>query len=221
VTLNSGGIDRFLTLAINFNYDNRNLYEYTTYGTFIKVDYTKYGLFSNYFDFNKVRADLREYILVNPLNIYEFTICSRALSAISFGGNIPSYLKEFIGKSDYLRGWKNFIAEGENKLCLFNELRLPIIKPGYINGRKIPFIKDISYLNRFSYKYGLFWTFFYDIGGVWNKNDNFFKTSFLQSFGTGINIIMPFTFVTRIELAYRIDNNKLIPQINVNLSNSF
>jgi outer membrane protein assembly factor BamA len=221
VTLNSGGIDRFLSLVLNFSYDNRNIYEYTTYGSFIKVDYIKYGLFSDYFDFNKVRGDFREYILVNPLDLYEFSICSRVLSAVSFGGNIPSYMKEFIGKSDYLRGWKDFVAEGENKLCLFNELRLPVIKPGYVDGKKIPLIKDISYLSRFSYKYGFFWTFFYDIGGVWNKNDNFFKTSFLQSFGTGMNIIMPFTFVTRIELAYRMDNNKLIPQINVNLSNSF
>ncbi len=220
-TLNPGGIDKFLSLIFEFSYDNRNLYEYTTYGSYLKVDYIRYGVFSEYFDFNKIRSDLRTYLLINPFNLYEFTLGTRLFSTFSFGNKMPSYLKEIIGSYDYLRGWKNFIAEGDNKLMMINELRFPVIKPAYVPGKNIPVIKGISYLNRFSYKYGLYWTLFHDIGGVWNKNDNLFKTRFYQSIGTGLNIIMPFSFVSRIELAYRFFDNKLIPQININLNNSF
>ena len=220
-TLNDDGIDRFASLMFNINYDNRNLYEYTTYGSFVNLSYTKNGLFSDYFNVNKIRLDLRKYFLISPFKSFDFTYAFRVLSVVSFGGIIPSYLKEIIGSYDYLRGWKNFIAEGDNKIYIVNELRIPIIKPGYIPGKKIPIIKGISLLNRFSYKYGMYLTFFSDIGSVWNKNDNFFKTNFLNGLGTGINLILPFSFVGRFELAYRVVKDKLIPQFNLNLYSSF
>ena len=59
------------------------------------------------------------------------------------------------------------------------------------------------------------------MGGVWNKSDVLSKVKFLNGFGTGINMILPFSFVGRIELAYRNQNSKFIPQILLNLNSSF
>ena len=221
MTLNDEGIDRFVSFIFDINYDNRNLYEYTTYGTYLKVNYSRFGIFSNYFNVNKLQMDFRKYILLNPFKKFEFTYAFRVLSALTFGGNIPSYQKETIGSYDYLRGWKNFIMQGDNKIYIVNELRIPIIKPDYLSGKSIPIIKGISLLNRFSYKYGLYLTFFSDMGSVWNKNDDFYKINFLNSIGSGINLILPFSFVSRFELAYRIVESKLIPQFNLNLYSSF
>ena len=220
-TLNPDGIDKYLSLIYEFNYDTRNLYEYTTNGSLYNVIYNRFGFSSDYFDFNKIKMDLRRYILIKTNSFFELTYAFRVLSVTSFGRDMPSYLKEIIGANDYVRGWKDYFAEGDNKLCLFNEIRIPIIEPYYISGKNIPIVRGISILNRFSYKFGLFGTFFYDLGGVWNKNNNFFKTQFLNGFGTGINLILPFSLVSRFELAYRITNGKLIPKFNINLNSSF
>jgi outer membrane protein assembly factor BamA len=220
-TFSEDGIDQYPNLNFVLGYDTRDIVEYTTYGSLYKVIYMKYGFFNNNINFNKFKVDFRKYIPIKITNDYTFTIATRFLNSIAFGGRIPSYLHEFFGYNEIIRGWKTILFEGENQMGIFNEIRIPLLIPGYVKGEDHPFIKNISFLKNFNYKYGIFLTLFFDMGGVWNKNDNFFKTRFRNGFGTGLNFIMPFGFVGRLDLAFRKDDEKFISQLNIALNASF
>ncbi len=76
-------------------------------------------------------------------------------------------------------------------------------------------------LKKLNYKFGLYTTLFFDVGGVWNKKDNFFDTEFKNGFGVGLNFILPFGFVGRTDFAFRKEQKRFIPQIIVDLDASF
>jgi outer membrane protein insertion porin family len=220
-TFSEDGIDQYPALCLSLNYDTRDLIEYATYGSLYKVAYTKYGFFRNNINFNKFRLDTRRYIPIKIVDDYSITFATRFLSSIAFGGRIPSYLHEFFGYNEVIRGWKTILLEGENQMGFFNEIRIPILKPFYVKGTDLPLIKSISFLKNFNYRYGLYFTLFFDMGGVWNRNENFFKTRFRNGFGTGLNFIMPFGFIGRLDLAFRKEGKKFTPQLNVALNASF
>ena len=220
-TFSEDGTDQYPTLSFVLGYDTRDLVEYTTYGSLHRVIYMKYGFFNNNINFNKFKVDFRRYIPIKITDEYSITFATRLKSSIAFGGRIPSYLHEFFGYSEIIRGWNEILMEGENKIGVFSEFRIPLLKPRYVQGKDHPFVKNISFLKNFNYKYGIYLTLFFDMGGVWDKKDNFFKTRYRNGFGTGLNLIMPFGFVGRLDLAFRKENDELIPQLNIALNASF
>ena len=220
-TFSEDGIDQYPALYLSLNYNTRDIIEYATYGSLYKATYIKYGFFGNNINFNKFRLDIRRYIPIKLVDDYSIAFAIRFLSSLAFGGRIPSYLHEFFGYNEVIRGWKTILFEGENQMGFFNEIRIPIFKPFYVKGSDLLLIKNISFLKNFNYRFGLYLTLFFDIGGVWNRDDNFFKTRFRNGFGTGLNFIMPFGFIGRLDLAFRKEGVKFTPQLNVALNASF
>ena len=96
-----------------------------------------------------------------------------------------------------------------------------MINPFYFEGKSIPVVQNISMLKKMNYKFGLFATMFFDVGGVWNKNDNFFKTQFINGFGAGLNFILPFGFIGRTDFAFRKEEKRFIPQVIFDLDAAF
>lgn len=219
-TVSPDGRDDFMTFSLFGIYENRNSIEYTLKGSLYSLGYTKFG-FGNTFDFNRVNFDVREFIPINISKKYFATFATRAIGTISFGGTIPYYLDVYYGYDKIIRGYKKIVDEGENQFGLFNEFRIPIVNPFYFDGKTVPVVNKISMLKNLSYRFGLFATVFFDIGGVWYKNDNFFKTKFINGFGSGLNYILPFGMVGRTDFAFRVEGKKFYPQIIFALNASF
>lgn len=219
-TVSTDGKDNFLTFSASGKFDTRNSTEYSLSGSYYSLQYEKFG-FGKLFDFNRINFDTRKFIPIKLSDKYAITFASRTVGTLSFGGTIPSYLYEFFGYDKLIRGYKKIVYEGENQLGLFNEFRIPVVDPFYIKGKSIPIAKKISMLKNISYKFGLYATIFFDMGGVWNKNDNFFNTRFRNGFGAGLNFILPFGFVGRTDFAFRKEEKRFIPQVVFDLDASF
>lgn len=219
-TLSLTGQDNFLTFSAGGRFDTRNSLEYTMSGSLYTLEYIKFG-FGQAFDFNKINIDARRFIPIKLSDKYSVTFASRFNTTIAFGGTIPIYLDEFFGFDRIIRGYKNILLEGENQAGSYNELRIPIVNPFYVKGESMPIAKGISLLQKLNYKFGLYATLFFDVGGVWNKNDNLFNTRFYNGFGAGLNFIFPFGLVGRTDFAFRKEYKKYIPQVIIDLSASF
>ncbi|MFZ1320114.1 MAG: POTRA domain-containing protein [Ignavibacteria bacterium] len=219
-TISTDGIDRFMTFGIFGRYDARDSYEYTLDGSYYSLEYEKVG-FGKTIDFNRVNFEAKNFLPIE-MNVGKYiTFANRTFGSISFGGTIPSYQKEYFGYNNIIRGYKKLVFEGENKLGIFNEFRIPVINPDFIKGRDLPLVKSISALKNLNYKFGLYATIFYDVGGIWYKDDNFFDTQFYSGYGVGLNFILPFGFVGRTDFCLRQQNNELYTTVLFDLDASF
>ncbi len=220
-TVSTTGKDRFLTLSFNVNFDKRDNVFYTTYGTFLNAKYIRYNSFNNEIGFNKIAFDLRKFVPLKLSKDYKITFSTRGLYSLPFGGTVPVYLNEVLGYSNLIRGWNGKVLNGENILCSFNEIRIPIIRPFFVNGKDHIIIKNLPVFKDISYKYGLYLAPFYDIGAVWNNSDEFVKTRFRSGYGIGLGMIFPFNVVGRIDFALRSQNNKFYSQFIFDLNSFF
>jgi len=211
----------FGTLSLNTFFDKRNNVFYPTEGSYFKIDLIKYGVFNKYIDFNKFKFDLRYYLPFRLSKNYDISLASKLIGGISFGGNVPAYLEETFGYSEIIRGWDNFVFQGEHLLGFYNEIRIPIVKPFYVKGTDHILLKRISFARGFSYQYGLYGTLFLDIGGVMNRTEKLSNVIFRKGFGAGLNIILPFNIVARTDLAFRSYEGVLKPRVVFGLSAFF
>lgn len=220
-TLSPNGTDDYPTASFNADLDSRDLFSYPSNGAFGSLELIKFGFANDYINFNRSKVDFRKYIPIIPFDGYTIIFATRVLNVISWGGNIPPYLKEQFGYGETIRGWGEKVFEGDNLLGGFAEFRFPIIKPAYIEGKDLPLIKKISFLKGISYKYGLYITTFFDIGGVWDKDENFFDTQFRRGFGMGLNVILPFDFVGRMDVSLSKKTSEFSFDLDFGLSAAF
>jgi outer membrane protein assembly factor BamA len=204
-TLSPDGVDKYMLLGLGTKYDGRNSREYTTEGYYVNANYEHFGLLSKIVNFGRLNLETREYIPVDITPDYSVTFASRFYTSVAVGSLIPYYNHKFLGYgSDFVRGWSGLGYEGDNDITLYNEIRIPLIQPNYIKGEQIPIVKMLPYLKTFSYKYGLYFTMFYDFGGIWNKDDKFRNIQFLNGTGVGLNAILPFGLIGTVEWGFRL-----------------
>lgn len=220
-TLTPDGQDTYLSVRASSNLDSRDLFSYPSNGALGNIQLIKYG-FGNHINFNRFSLEARKYVPIIPFDDYTIIFASKVVNSISWGGNVPPYLKEQFGYGETIRGWGATVFEGDNKLGFSAEFRFPIIKPNYLKGTDIPIVKKISMLSKLSYKYGLYFTTFYDVGGVWDKNENFYNTQFRSGYGVGLNAILPFNLVGRMDLCFsKRETGKYYVELDFGLSASF
>ncbi|MCE1165434.1 MAG: hypothetical protein LWX07_08550 [Bacteroidetes bacterium] len=221
-TINTDGIDRYFTVAADLTYDTRDYAKFATYGSYYNLQVSRIGLFSSSFDLNKFRTDLRRYIPLKLSNDYALVLVARYSSVITFGGgSLPVYLSESFGYADLIRGWDNYVFEGEDKMMGSLEMRIPILKPFYVKGKDHFILRKIPVMKQLSYRYGLYATVFIDAGGVWGRSERLFNTQFRNGYGIGLNFLLPFDFVYRTDFAVRHENNRYKGQIIFSLDSSF
>jgi hemolysin activation/secretion protein len=102
----------------------------------------------------------------------------------------------FFGYGDRIRGRFRTIIEGDDILGAKTEIRIPIISPAYIRLEEIPIeqFRDI--------RYALYFTVFGDAGTVWYRNQPVMLNNFLSGYGAGLNLLLSYSFVGRIEYAF-------------------
>ncbi|MCX6160522.1 MAG: hypothetical protein NTV87_04180 [Ignavibacteriae bacterium] len=207
-TISTDGNDKYPNLSAEFIYDTRDIRKFSMSGSLFNVSYTRIGLFSTVYDLNKFRLDMRKFYPIGLSKDYSITLGGRLIYGSTFGGGeIPSYYRETFGYGDIIRGWDNYVFEGENKLGYSVELRIPLVKPFYVKGIDHPLVSKIGLLKKFSYRYGLYLTAFFDSGGVWGIAQNVFDTRFYNGFGLGLNFLLPFNVVGRIDTGMRREMN--------------
>lgn len=204
-TISPDGVDKYLLVGFGLNYDTRDSREYALSGYAVHFNYEHFGLLDdNPVNFGRITLEQRGYLPLEVTDGYSITLASRVYTSVAIGPEIPIYNHKFLGYGDeYVRGWAWYGFEGENALTWYNEIRIPILQPNSIKGENIPIVKSLPYLKKFSYKYGLYLTAFYDAGGVWNGNEHLSDVPFMHGAGLGINAILPFGMVGKLEYAYR------------------
>lgn len=188
-TLNKSGIDYFPILGLGYRYDTRDLNDFTMSGTFFNYQLKKFGFFQKNINYSKNYFDLRKYIPI----IKQITFAFRNYLVLSHGKKIPSYNLNHLGYSEKIRGHFSKIFEGENIINTSAELRVLIIEPKYINIDFIP-IPEFN-----TWKFGIATVLFADAGKVWNTKDKFRWANLIKGYGFGVNFILPYHLVFRIE----------------------
>jgi outer membrane protein assembly factor BamA len=221
-TLSIDGHDQYPSLTFDFSYDSRDYNKFPLKGFYNNIQYTRIGFFNELYDLNKVRFDIRNYLPLNIVKNYSIIIAGRFNTALTFGGGeIPSYLREQLGYDNLIRGWNNFVFQGEDKLFASAELRIPIIQPFFVKGQNHVIVNKLPIVKEFSYRYGLYTTVFYDLGGVWGRKENITDTEFKSGYGLGLNFLLPFNFVARTDFGLRKENSKYKGQLIISLDASF
>jgi len=190
-TISTSGKDKFPIMGISYLYDTRDLFEYPSYGTLVKVSAVKYGLFYHGVDIIRYSGDFRRYI---PLNS-PFVFTGRMFTDIVAAGPTPSYNRTYFGYSERIRGHFKAVKEGENIFGVSAELHYPLLSPVYINLTLLP--SEFSIL-----KFGIFAAIFADAGTVWFRRNALALGNFSKGYGFGIHFLLPYSFVLRTDYAW-------------------
>jgi outer membrane protein assembly factor BamA len=219
-SLTDDGNDKYSTITFDFNYDKRNDVNYSLQGTYFDVFYSKYGVF-NRLDFNRVSIDFRKYIPIKIANEYFVTFAFRVYNLSTFGSSVPDYLRAYLGYDNYIRGFNEYLFKGDNIFLLKSEFRIPIIKPFLVSGKEHPIIKSLPVFKEFTYKYGLYGTVFYDVGGINSNSASYFNIPFKNGYGIGLNAVLPFNFIGRMDFVFRQGIPKFIERFSFDLNAAF
>jgi len=204
-TLSPDGVDRYLYLGAGAMFDSRDLIEYATKGDYLKTTYGRYGFLDEEINFGRFTFENQSFIPVHLNKNYYFTIASKLFTSLAVGAVIPFYNHEYLGYSeDYVRGWKKQAFEGENVFTIYNEVRIPILKPRYIKGKDMIIAKDLPIIKDLALRHGLYFTLIYDIGTVWYKDERITNKRFLSGAGIGLDFIAPFGYIFRTNWVFRL-----------------
>ena len=146
-TLSPDGIDQYAAIGPGISFDSRDIIEYATKGDYFRITYLRFGLFDKEINFGRFAIENQSFIPIPIKKNYYLTAASRLYTSIAMGSVIPYYNHEYLGYSeDYVRGWKGRAYEGENIFTVYNELRIPILKPRYIKAKQLMILIVSSYL---------------------------------------------------------------------------
>lgn len=203
-TISENGKDFVPSFGFDFTYDSRDYNKFALNGSYYNLNLFRYGIFDKSVDINKFRIDIRKYLPVKIHKDYSVIFAARFNSVLSFGGGVlPVYLQESMGYDNLIRGWDNYVFLGEDKLFNSIEVRIPLIKPFYIKGKDHFIINKLPIAKNFSYRYGAYLSLFFDMGGVWSRKEAIKNVEFKNGFGAGLNFLLPFDFIGRVDLGFK------------------
>ncbi len=220
-TVSEDGIDRYITLGAGVSWDSRDINEYATKGLMFRTLYERYGFLDEEVNFGRFILENQSFIPVPITKNYYITIASKLYTSLAMGAVIPVYSHEYLGYSeDYVRGWKGKAYEGDDIFTVYNEIRIPVIKPRYVRGKDMMFVRDIPIVKNLDIRHGLYFTLIYDIGTVWYKDEKISSKRFYSGAGIGVNVIAPFGYVLRADWVFRL-GKPTVGEINFSLSAKF
>jgi len=181
-----------LGLELSLRYDTRDLYSYPSTGWLTITQFYKYGLLTNYNDYENIVLDLRRYFHIGPI------ILAGRFYQNSLFGEIPIYRANFIGFSERIRGYFYDVWEGKHVQIGSIETRFNIIPISYFS-LDLPAI-PAQYLQNL--QIGLSAALFIDTGIVWVTPDQYTKENFRTGFGFGFHIHLPYVEIFRVDIGF-------------------
>jgi len=186
-------IDRIFSMSLLYEYDNRNLKQFSNDGFYGIIDIAHKGFGLNNISYNILSLDLRKY------NILFDDLAGkwRGLFRSTFGSSIPFYALSLLGDQEYIRGHRFNKREGNNYILTSFELNYPIVKEWNIS-LDLPLLPK----NLTSARIGLYINSFFDTGTTFN-NDESPKINNLDSgWGLGLTLlVLPYNAI-RFEYAF-------------------
>jgi len=192
-TVSTDGIDRYFYVTLNYQYDSRDLAEYPMLGTFVAFYVTKSGLGTSVVDFTRYGTDLRKYVPISPV----FTLAGRCAGSVVSGGVVPTYARTYFGYGERIRGYFNDVYEGEDLATASLELRFTLLRPRVFQLTGTPIPDEFAV-----WRFGVSLALFADAGATWFRGEKLLPESFLSGYGGGINFLLPYGIIARIEYAF-------------------
>ncbi|MFA7229433.1 MAG: POTRA domain-containing protein [Melioribacteraceae bacterium] len=193
ITASGGRIDRMPSLGISYQYDSRDLKQYSKNGlyAFLNINHKGFGI--NKAAYNNLEFDFREYrSIIDPLS-GKWRVALRT----SFGNIIPFYDYSYLGYYEKIRGHFNEIREGKSYFLSSFELSFPIVRDWNFS-LKLPLLPE----SLTSTRIGIYLTGFIDSGDAFGDNKSFSINNFYSGYGFGITILfLPFNAI-RFEYAF-------------------
>ncbi|MBI5475296.1 MAG: BamA/TamA family outer membrane protein [Ignavibacteriales bacterium] len=190
-TISTNGEDDFPFLGLSYTYDTRDLVEYPSKGSFVRLATTKYGIPGNKIDVVRYATDIRQFV---PLDS-KFVFSARLFTNNVAAGPTPSYNRVFFGYTERIRGHFKEIIEGENLFGFSSELHYKFFEPVFIRMDFLP--QQFSVL-----KFGINAALFADAGTVWFRNEQFALDRFIKGYGFGLHFLLPYSIVLRTDYAW-------------------
>lgn len=186
----------FLTISLLYKYDFRDYIHYPLEGFFFDCEISKhgFGIFNNSgFSMVNLKSSYRRYWKLDNRLFFAGGITSR----LRLDGNNSYYFGRGLGfGNDYVRGYENYVIDGDHYILAKSNLKYNIIQPGIF---KIAFLRSEKF-NTIPYRFYL--NIFADAGYISDNllhNHNPMANRLLFGYGAGID------FVTYYDRAYRIE----------------
>jgi len=189
-TISTDGKDKFPFLGFSYTYDTRDLAEYTSSGSLIRLAITKYGFPANKIDIIRYATDIRHFYPIDS----KFVLAGRLFTNNAAAGPTPSYNRVYFGYTERIRGHFKEVKEGENLLGFSTEIHYKLVEPVYMRLKFLP--REFSIL-----RFGVVAAAFADGGTVWFRSHVFALDQFARGYGFGIHFLLPYSIVLRTDYA--------------------
>lgn len=190
-TLSPDGQDQFPSAGVSYTVDTRDLREYASNGTYVMVHASKHGYAETSVDYIRCGFNAKRY---QPL-LTGMSLALRAHGSFTAGGAVPPYRFLYFGYDEKIRGRFRAVAEGEHLVGGNMELRVPLLRPIYIES-PYPIIPEFSV-----WRFGITAALFVDAGKTWYRSEQFSERSWISGAGGGIHFLLPYSIVARAEYA--------------------
>ncbi|MCW8850008.1 MAG: hypothetical protein OQJ81_08550 [Melioribacteraceae bacterium] len=185
--------DRIYSIGILYEFDDRNLKQFSNDGFYGMIDITHKGFGLKNASYNVFNLDLRKYNIIYG----DLAGKWRGLFRSTFGSKIPFYALSLLGDVEYIRGHRFDKREGNNYIVTSFELSYPIIKEWNLS-LDLPLLPK----NLTSARIGLYTNIFVDAGETFNNGETPDIRSFDSGWGIGLTLlILPYN-AFRFEYAF-------------------
>jgi outer membrane protein assembly factor BamA len=210
--INASGqrIDHVVYLGVGYTYDSRDLAQFPQKGILGSVNILEKGLGYQNINYQVYTIDFREYRRI----VWDLHGKWRFASRLTSGKLIPTYDLSFFGYGERVRGYSQYVEEGNNYYLTSLEFYNPLIKDININLDFIPIVPA----QLLSYRVALYAEVFGDVGTVTQRGRNIGINDFESGYGFGFTLlILPYN-ILRLEMAF---NNFAKSELLVDLGISF
>ena len=181
LSASGSSIDRLFSVGLLYEFDNRNLKQFSNDGFLGMFNILHKGFDFNNAFYNIITVDLRKYnILFGDLSAKW-----RGLFRSTFGKAIPFYALSLLGDEEYIRGHRFDKREGNNYIVTSFELSYPLIK-------ELNLSLDLPLLPKglTSARIGLYTNVFVDTGETFNNGEAPDLRSFDTGWGFGLTLLV-------------------------------
>ncbi|MFZ1290802.1 MAG: POTRA domain-containing protein [Melioribacteraceae bacterium] len=185
--------DRTYSLNLRYEYDDRNLKQFSDDGLYTTAIFSKKGFDVNDVNFNIFTLDFREYRKI----LGELSAKWRGFYRHTFGEKVPFYELSVLGDFEFIRGHKFDKREGNNYLLGSVEMNYPILK-AWDFSLKLPYLPQ----RLTSARIVIYTNIFFDSGTTYNNDEPLKLKTFDSGWGFGFTILfLPYN-AFRLEYAF-------------------
>lgn len=181
LTATKTNIDRTLSSSLIYEFDSRDLKQFSKNGILGIASLIHKGFGINKINYNLFKVDFREYRQI----FAELTAKWRGFYRHTFGKTIPFYELSLLGDSEYVRGHRFNKREGNNYLVSSVELNYPIFKEWNLSLELPPLPNRLT-----SARIGLYLNLFFDSGTTYNNRESLKIKTFDSGWGFGLTLLL-------------------------------